>query len=196
MARGGGPMTSSRPRVSACIVTWNSRRQICRCIDALLASEGPAPEIIVVDNASSDGTADLVREEYGDRVVLVANSENRYYAAGNNQAFERATGEHMLILNPDAYVEPSCMPRLLAGLDSAPDVAAVAPRLILPGGEVQRSCRRFPSPWWLFCEATMLRRLLPRTRMFGGYFYGEWSYDTERDVDQPMTSCLLVRGED
>ncbi len=192
-------MTPRRPVVSACIVTWNSRGQIGRCIDALLASEGFDPgaiEIIVVDNASEDGTAEWVRHTYGDRVRLIANETNRYYAAANNQAFEAASGETILILNPDAYVAPDCLGAMLNALAEDAGLAAAAPQLILPDGSIQRSCRRFPSPWWLLCEATLLRRCFPRTRLFGGYFYGEWDYRSPMDVDQPMTSCLLIRRDD
>lgn len=189
-------MSGTRPLVTACIVTWNSREQIGRCIDALLASQGIAGEIqiVVVDNDSADGTAAFVREAYGARVTLIANDANRYYAAGNNQAFAVAEGEHVLILNPDAYVEPDCLATLLGALESDSGIAAVAPRLILPDGSVQRSCRRFPAPCWLLCEAALLRRALPRTRAFGGYFYGEWDYADAREVDQPMTSCMLLRS--
>lgn len=184
--------------VSACIVTWNSRGQIGECIDALLASSGIADaiEVIVVDNASSDGTAAWVRETYGGRVRLIANDANRYYAAGNNQAFAAANGAYILILNPDAYVEPECVRALLEPLGGDPELAATAPKLILPDDRVQRSCRRFPTPWWLLCEATLLRRLLPQTRTFGGYFYGEWDHGSPMDVEQPMTSCLLLRSCD
>ena len=113
-------MSGTRPLVTACIVTWNSREQIGRCIDALLASQGIAGEIqiVVVDNDSADGTAAFVREAYGARVTLIANDANRYYAAGNNQAFAVAEGEHVLILNPDAYVEPDCLATLLGALES------------------------------------------------------------------------------
>ncbi len=188
---------SERPSVTACIVTWNTRDQVMRCVDALLHAGGAdETEILVVDNASADGTAEAVRERYGPRVTLVANDRNLYYAAANNQAFAMARGEYVLILNPDAYVAEDCVALLIAALSRAPEAAAAAPTLILPDGSVQRSCRRFPSPWRLVCEGLFLRRLFPRTRLFGGYFYGEWDYATPREVEQPMTSCLLIRAED
>jgi len=184
-------------QVSACIVNWNTREQLLRCIGALLASDiAERAEIIVVDNASGDGSAGAVAEAFAERVTLVANGENRFYAAANNQAFALAAGEYVLILNPDAYVAPDAISRLITCLAGAPKAAAAAPQLVLPNGTVQRSCRRFPSPWWLFCEATLLRRVLPRTRLFGGYLYGEWDMSTPRAVDQPMASCLLIRSED
>lgn len=185
------------PRVSACIVNWNTREQLVRCVGALLACGAAGrTEVIVVDNASGDGSAAAVAEAFGGRATLVANDENRLYAAANNQAFALARGEYILILNPDAYVAPEAISRLMACVAESPQAAAAAPQLILPDGTVQRSCRRFPSPWWLFCEATLLRRAFPRTRLFGGYMYGEWDMSAPQAVDQPMASCLLVRSED
>ncbi len=190
-------MCEAPPLLSACIVTWNTRDQAVRCVRALLASEmAERTQIIAVDNASADGTAEALATIFGDRVELLANAENRYYAAANNQAFARARGRYVLILNPDAYVEPGALATLVATLEQHPEAAACAPRLILPDGSVQRSCRRFPGPWEMLCELTLLRRLLPRSRRFGGYFYGEWDMADPRPVDQPMTSCLLIRTDD
>lgn len=187
----------AEPLISACIVNWNTREQLLRCIEALLASaRAEETEIVVVDNASGDGSAEAVAERFGPQVRLQANEDNRYYAAANNQAFAMARGEFVLILNPDAYVFPDAPDRLLAALAERPDAAAVAPRLILPDGSIQRSCRRFPGPWAVVCEVLFLRRLLPRTRLFGGYFYGESAMEEACEVDQPMTSCLLVRRAD
>jgi GT2 family glycosyltransferase len=187
----------SAPLVSACIVNWNTRAQVLRCIEALLTCEvSDRLEVIVVDNASGDGSAQAVRDAYGERVVLVANADNRLYAAANNQAFALARGAYVLILNPDAYVRPQALSALIDTLVAHPEAAACAPRLILPDGSVQRSCRRFPGPWAMWCEVTLLRRLFPRTRLFGGYFYGESDLSELREVDQPMTSCVLIRAED
>lgn len=187
----------SAPLVSACIVNWNTREQLLRCVEALLTCEiADRVEVIVVDNASGDGSAEALSAACGDRVLLVANTENRLYAAANNQAFALAGAPYVLILNPDAYVRQGALSTLIDTLAARPDAAACAPRLILPDGSVQRSCRRFPGPWAMWCEITCLRRLFPRTRLFGGYFYGESDLAEAREVDQPMTSCLLIRAAD
>jgi hypothetical protein len=179
------------------IVNWNTHEELLRCISHLLRSEVPGGvEVVVVDNASQDGSADAVAAEFGESVRLLRNSENRYYAAANNQGFAEARGDCVLIVNPDVYVAPDTAATLARLLDAHPEAAACAPQLVLPDGSVQRSCRRFPRPWWLACEALGLRRVLPRTRSFGGYLYGEWGHDSERTVDQPMTSCLMVRKAD
>jgi len=181
-------------RLSICIVNWNTRDHLRECLRSIAdTARELAPEVIVVDNASADGSAAMVRQEFP-AVTLIANDENLKYARGNNQALERARGELKLLLNPDIVVLEGALEELLAAADRHPRAGAIAPKLVNPDGSLQLSCRSFPGPDVVLYETLCLSQLLPRSRRFGKYRMSWWSYDTEMTVDQPMASALLLRA--
>ncbi|MFO7947040.1 MAG: glycosyltransferase family 2 protein [Armatimonadota bacterium] len=183
------------PETSVCIVNWNTREFLRDCLQSLRDNvEGPAPEIIVVDNASTDGSAQMVRAQFSD-VTLIALEENIGYAAGNNRAIEEAGGHRILLLNPDIVVQEGSVEALHDFLDEHPEAGAVAPRLLQPDGSVQLTCRSFPDPDVILYEALGLSRLFPHSRTFGKYRMSWWDYDDTRPVDQPMASALLIRSD-
>jgi GT2 family glycosyltransferase len=149
-------------------------------------------QVVVVDNASADGTVEMLRDEFP-RVRLIANSGNRGYAAASNQALRAGDAPFALLLNPDTEVQPNALRALLAVFEEDPRIAAAAPQLLLPGGSVQRSCRSFPDPAALIFEALGLSRLFPGSRTFGRYRMTYWDHGSRRDVDQPMASALALR---
>ena len=181
--------------LSICIVNWNTREDLDECLESLdAAREGLDAEVIVVDNASEDGSADLVRERFG-WVRLVSNEHNAGYARGNNQAIQASTGGFVLLLNPDTVMPPDGLRQLLAFAREHQDAGAVGCRLVYPDGRVQWSCRTFPTPDIILWEYLGLSRLFPRSPIFGKYKMSWWDYDDVREVDQPMGSCLLLRRE-
>ena len=185
----------SRPELSIVIVSWNTRDYLDACLTSIRdVPDKVSREVIVVDNASADGTAEMVAAEHPG-VALIANDDNRGYAAGNNQGIEGAEGEHVLLLNPDIVVHAGALDTLVRFLQDHEAAGAVAPRLILPDGSVQASCRSFPTPDVVLYEALGLSRLFPRSRRFGKYRMTWWDYDGRRRVDQPMASAILVRGQ-
>ncbi|MBM3500566.1 MAG: glycosyltransferase family 2 protein, partial [Armatimonadetes bacterium] len=183
------------PRLlSICIVNWNTRDYLRACLRSIRETIAHLDhETIVVDNASADGSAAMVAEEFP-QVMLIANADNLKYAAGNNQALRAATGASKLLLNPDVVLKPGAVEELLAALDRHPKAGAVAPRLVHPDGSPQLSCRTFPDPPALAYEALGLARLFPHSRRFGAYRMSWWAHDDERRVDQPMASALLIRA--
>ncbi len=185
----------SAPTISIIIVSWNTREYLDACLTSIRqAPDEVSREVIVVDNASEDGTVEMLQQDHPG-VELIANSENRGYAAANNQGIEAASGENVLLLNPDIVVHEGALEVLGGFLDTHPSAGAVAPRLILPDGSVQASCRSFPTPDVVLYEALGLSRLFPRSRRFGKYRMSWWDYDEERRVDQPMASALLIRAD-
>lgn len=181
------------PRLSICIVSWNTRDYLRACLQSLRETAGELQtEIIVVDNASTDGSAEMVRDEFPE-TTLIANSVNQGYARGNNQALRAASGEFRLLLNPDVVVLEKSMHEMIAAMARHPRAAAVAPKLLNPDGSLQRSCRTFPYPAVIAYEALGLARLFPRSKRFGAYRMGWWNYDKEQTVEQPMASALLLR---
>jgi len=186
---------NARPELSICIVSWNTRELLDACLVSIRAiPDRITREVIVVDNASADGTAEMVRINHPD-ATLIANDANVGYAAGNNQAIAASTGELILLLNPDIVVLERALDTLADFLRGRTQVAAVAPRLALMDGATQASCRSFPTPDVVLYEALGLSRLFPRSRRFGKYRMTWWDYDDERAVDQPMASALMLRAE-
>jgi GT2 family glycosyltransferase len=177
--------------LSICIVNWNTRELLRACLQSIYRYPPDAPfEVIVVDNASSDGSADMVRTEFP-QAVLIANAENLGYARGNNQAIQQAQGEYLLLLNPDTEVFPDTLNCALAFLAAHPEAGAIGAKQLFPDGRVQPSVRGFPTPANLLWEVSGLARLFPRA--LGGYRMRAFTYDRLAEVDQPMATFLMVR---
>jgi len=180
-------------RLSIAIVNWNASRFLVECLQSLQAHPPSVEhEIFVVDNASDDFDERDFRAKFP-HVKLIVNPYNAGYARANNQAIEASRGEYVLLLNPDTRVTEHALDKLIAFMDSHPDAAACGPKLVRPDGSVERSVRSFPYPAAVAFEFTGLSRILPRSRVFGGYRMRWFSYDEEAEVDQPMGSCLMLR---
>jgi GT2 family glycosyltransferase len=181
-------------RLSLCIVNWNTRDFLRDCLHSIEATRGDLDlETIVVDNASGDGSAEMVRESFP-QVRLIANADNTGYAHANNQALAAADGAYRMLLNPDIVVHEGALQALVAFMDHEPGAGAVAPRLLNPDGTLQYSCRSFPDPDVVFYEALGLAQRFPHSRRFGKYRMTWWGYDELRPVPQPMASALLLRS--
>lgn len=180
-------------RLSVCIVNWNTRDYLRECLTSLLRypPEGGELEIIVVDNASADGSADMVATEFPG-VLLLAETTNRGYAEGNNLALERATGDALLLLNPDIVVHPESLTRAAEFALSHPKLGAFGCRLVGPDGETQKSLRSFPDPGPVLWEYLGASRLFPHSRTFGAYRMTWFDYSTVIEADQPMGSFLWI----
>ena len=176
-------------KLSVVVVTWNSSADIDACIDSI--NFGEEFEVIVVDNASTDTTRGKLERHH--HLRLVTNSSNRGYAAANNQGIKLATGEYVLLLNPDTRIELGALDVLSRYLDEHPDVGAVAPRLVSPDGSTQFSIRSFPTAASLFWELIGFSRLFPKSRVFGRWKMKYFDYDRTAEVEQPMASCLMIR---
>ncbi len=182
-----------RPRLSIAIVSWNTRDLLLDALDSIYAAPQPFPfEVIVVDNASVDGTAEAVAARYP-QVILCANTENAGYARGNNQAIGRAQGAYILLLNPDVLLPPGGLETAVAFMEQHPGAGALGVRQVHPDGRLQRSVRGFPSPLAVLWELIGLSRLLARSRVFGAYRMTWFDYKQVAEVDQPMGTFLLLR---
>jgi GT2 family glycosyltransferase len=190
------------------IVSWNVRDLLRRClhaVDASLAGSGMAYDILVVDNASSDGTPAMLRAEFP-RVRLLEPGCNLGFVGGNNlalralgfeQAPEAAQQErpaYVLLLNPDTEPVGDALPRMVHYLDQHLQVNAVGPRLRYSDGSPQSSRRRFPTPATFFWESTLLERTWPQNPWARRYHCADRSDDTEQQVDWLVGAVLLVRG--
>lgn len=178
---------------SVLIVNWNTRELLAECLRSLSAGlAGEGYEVIVVDNASSDGSATMVSEDFPE-VRLLALDRNLGYAAANNLAARAANGDDLMFLNPDTKLRPACIQPLHTRLYGSQKIALVAPKLILPDGRVQASCRDFPTPLSIVFDALGLAALSPA--LFGSYRMLAMDYGVPQHVPQPMATCWLVRRE-
>jgi GT2 family glycosyltransferase len=182
------------PEVSVIIVSYNTRELLRECIESILCEQGDglAVEVIVVDNASADGSAAMVAEQFP-QVRLIANPDNRGFGAACNQGLEIAQGRYALILNADIRAQPGALQRLVAFMDAHPDAAVCGGQLRYPDGRIQPSCARDLTLWWVFCEQSMLAKLFPRTRLFGGYWRTHWDFSATIETEQVMGACMMLR---
>lgn len=179
--------------LSVVIVSWNVRDLLRRCLGSVLASRGVTLEVIVVDNASSDGSAEMVRRDFP-QVRLVANSENRGFPAANNQGITLSRGRYVLLLNPDTEVINDALATMVAFADGERDVGVVGPQLLNPDGTVQSSRRRFPTLTTAFFESTWLQPYAPR-RLLQRYYVLDRPDDEVQDVDWVTGAALMARRE-
>jgi GT2 family glycosyltransferase len=180
-------------RLSVCIVNWNTRDYLRECLAALTAypPKGGEIEIIVVDNASADGSAEMVAAEFP-AVILIAATTNLGYAEGSNLALQRAGGDALLLLNPDVVVHPESLTRAAEFAASHPELGAFGGRLVGTDGKTQSSLRSFPDPGPVLWEYLGLSRLFSKSRVFGAYRMTWFDYESVTEADQPMGSFLWI----
>jgi len=173
-------------RTAVLIVAYNTKADVQACLRSLLASGAAAGDIYVADNASRDGTANAVAEEYSG-VHLVRNDQNLYYARATNQLLDAVDADFYLLLNPDTRPDFKALTSLLGRFQAAEGIAAVAPQLRFPDGRVQPSCRRLPDAW------TPWRELF--AAVFGTdshWKMSDFDHRSPRIVEQPMFSCIWI----
>ena len=181
--------------LSIVIVSWNVKALLERCLLSVLANDDPSRdrcEIIVVDSASSDGTAEMVRQQFPS-VKLVASQSNLGFSKGSNVGIAQSSGQYILLLNPDTEIVGDAPSVLVGYMDSHPDVGAVGPRVLFPDGRIQSSRRRFPTLATAFIESTVLQPWFSHNRVLRDYYVLDRSDDQEQDVDWLIGACLLIR---
>ncbi|MDP3965097.1 MAG: glycosyltransferase family 2 protein [bacterium] len=151
-------------------------------------------ETIVVDNNSGDGTAEMVRDEFP-WAKLIASSENRGYAAGNNLGIKASTGKYIMIMNPDIAIMNNSLEVLYRYMEEHPKVGLCGPRLINPDGSVQASCRTFQTPGILLYRRTPLGRLPFARKILRHHMMLDWDHGSNQPVDWMIGACFFVRRE-
>lgn len=180
--------------VTIIIVTWNSREVLPACLASVPGGAGSVTcEITVVDNGSTDGTMAYLQGSHPG-IRLLANTENRGFAAANNQALRLARGRYCLLLNPDTILQEGAIERLVSCLDEHPEALAAGPTVLNRDLSLQRTGVAFPSPGNILAEAFFLDRLFPRSTTFGGHRRLYTNPGELREVDYVQGSCLMVRS--
>jgi len=180
------------PDVSVVVVTYRCREAARDCLASLYENAGDVSlEVGVVDNASGDGTAEMVAEEFP-QARLVALEENIGFARAVNLAAEHARGEYVLLLNPDTVVHPGMPEEFVSFARTLREPAICGGRTLRPDGRLDPgSCWGAPTLWSLFCFATTLSSAFKGSRLFDPESLGGWQRDSVRDVDI-VTGCLLL----
>ena len=179
--------------LSVAIVNWNTRQMLLDALASVYAAPPPFGfEVVVVDNASADGSAAAVAEQFP-QVVLIPNTANTGYAEGNNQAINTAQGAYILLLNPDVLLPAGGLEQAVGFMEAHADAGALGVRQVHSDGRLQRSVRGFPTPMTVLWELLGLSRLFPHSRLFGAYRMTWFDYTHVAEVDQPMGTFLLMR---
>ena len=178
--------------VSVVVVTYRCRDAARACLASLYErTSGVSFEVVVVDNASGDGTEEMVREEFP-QARLFALPDNIGFGQAVNLAAEQARGDYLLLLNPDTVVHAGMVEELVAFARGLPGPAICGGRTLRPDGRLDPgSCWGAPTLWSLFCFATMLSTAFKGSRLFDPESLGGWKRDSVRDVGI-VTGCLLL----
>ena len=181
------------PQLSVIIVSYNTRSLTLECLRVLQAElRTSLAEVFVVDNASTDGSADAVREAFPE-VRLITNPRNAGFGSANNLALAQAHSRYLLLLNTDAFPRLGAVRVLIDYLDRHPAVGVVGPRLVYKDGSLQQSCFRFPTPVAAWAENVGMTRVFRRYATLDDY--RGWDHAAERSVDFVIGACLLLRRE-
>jgi N-acetylglucosaminyl-diphospho-decaprenol L-rhamnosyltransferase len=176
------------PDASVVVVTYNALPWIEQSIESVQDEE-----VVVVDNGSTDGTVDVVRELFPQARLI--ERENLGLASGWNAGMAVVTGRYFLLLNADAWLTVGSLARLVEFADAHPEAAVVGPKLLNTDGTLQRSVRGFPTLWRLATEYFFLRKLAPSSQLLNAFYAGGFEHDEEREVEVVMGACMLVRRE-
>jgi len=176
--------------ISFIIVNWNTRDLLRGCLDSIaITVKIPTYEIIVVDNASSDGSTDMLAREYPS-VQVIANAENRGFGAANNQAFAVMKGRYALLINTDAVLTEGAVEKLWRFAEAHPRAAIVCGQLLNADGSKQNSIAAFPTLLSLCLNTSLLEYLFP-----GRYPSKRYEHREPLEVESAIGACMMVRGQ-
>lgn len=181
--------------ISVVIVGWNAKRYLELCLDSLeKAPLRRSMEVLVVDNASSDGSSEMIESKFP-WVKLIKSDENLGFSRGNNLGIRQTQGRYIALVNPDVIVFPGCLDSLADFLDQNPKVGNVGPRVLNPDMSLQSSCRRFPTLWNNFCSATRLEQIFKGSQLFAGEHMFYFHHDRTLPVDVLVGCFSMIRRE-
>ncbi len=190
-------MSESRIDLSVIIVSFNTKDLLRNCLESVYASKfgNYSFDVYVYDNASTDGSPEMVKSLFPHARVIVG-KENSGFAAANNVCLRKARGKYILLLNSDTEVEDETLAGMIAFMDSHKDAGAATCRLVLPDGKLDPACHRgFPTPWAAFTYFLRLEKLFSKSELFGQYHQGYKDFHTPHKIDSPSGAFFLIRRE-
>lgn len=182
--------------ISICMVSLNCFNVLVDCLKSINEAVSDVKhEIIIIDNASSDGTAEKIANRFRD-AKIIQNPYNMGFSKGTNQAIRLSSGRYILWLNTDTILKPYSLHDLYQFLESHPKAGIVGPKVLNPDGTFQPQCRRgMPTPSASLFYSLKLHRLWPNSRVVGQYLLTYLPMDSANQVDAVSGSCLLARRE-
>jgi GT2 family glycosyltransferase len=183
----------SKPELSIIILEYNTKELLADCLKSIKKCENEVSfEVIVSDNASQDGSAEMVRKDFP--WVKVMEGENVGFSKGNNRARHEAKGDMILFLNPDTIVNKDVLKETVAYLKEHKDVGVVTCKLVLPSGEVDKDARRsYPTPWVALTHLVLkLDRIFPKSKLFARYWYGWIPENVTHEVEAVQGAFFLT----
>jgi N-acetylglucosaminyl-diphospho-decaprenol L-rhamnosyltransferase len=183
--------SASQADLSVVLVSYNTAHLLQRLFAALDRAKGNLNlQIIAVDNASTDNSVEILERQYP-AVTLVKNSENVGFGRANNQAISLVRGRHTLLLNTDAFLAPDSLEKTISFLEEHPRCGVLGVKLVNEDGQLQPSCRYFPTPWNVFLQKTGLSRFFPANRLIDDL---NWDHASVRQCDWVPGCFYLMRG--
>ena len=182
--------------LSIIIVNYNVKEFLQNLIHSIYkAAQRITFEIIVVDNASNDGSVEFIREKFP-LVKLISNNKNLGFSRGNNIGLKEATGKYILLINPDTLVSEDTFEKMIRFFQDNPEAGLAGCKILNPDGTLQLACRRsFPGPWTSFCKVTGLSSMFPKSRLFAKYNLTYLDADQTYEVDAISGSFMMLTKE-
>lgn len=179
--------------LSIVIVSYNTKEFLGRCLDSIFESTLKDLEVIVVDNASKDGSVQEL-EKYGKKIKLIVNKKNVGFSTANNQGIKKTEGRYILFLNPDTVVYPETLKFMAEFMDKNEEAGASTCKVVLPNGKLDDSSHRgFPTPWNSFSHFSNLSKLFPKSGLFAGYNLGFLDLTKTHEIDSLGGAFMLTR---
>ena len=182
--------------LSIVIVSYNTKDFLKKCIESVQdTSKNFTYEIIVVDNASSDGSSKMVSENFKD-VTLIANKQNLGFSKANNLGVKKTSGRYVLFLNSDTLVFENTLRLMIEFMDSEKNAGAATCKVIMPDERIDDASHRgFPTPWNSFSHFSGLSKIFGKTKLFGGYNLGYLDFNKTHEIDALAGAFMLVRRD-
>jgi GT2 family glycosyltransferase len=185
------------PDISVIIVTYNSENDIFNCLLSLSKVTELSLEIIIIDNNSSDNTLNVIekfKQLNRKEVKLIINKNNLGYTKANNLGIYSASGNCILLLNPDIIITENSLNLLYSKIISS-NYSVIVPQLLNPDDSVQSSCRNLPKISDMFSEIFLLSKIFRKSRLFNRWKMPYFNHDSECEVEQPMAAAILIKSD-
>lgn len=180
-------------KASIIILTNNRKQLLKQCLDSLIATGLSENEIILVDNGSSDGTSEMVKNY--ENLILVKNKKNLGVAKARNQGVKKAKGKFIIFLDDDTLIKKAKFSEIMDFMKKDSNVAIVGPKILYPDGKIQESARKFPTPLAVLWRGTFLARAFPNAHFYKDYILADFDHRMPKEVDWVMGACQVIRRE-